>query len=271
MRNSEQPHISLRHTACTKTLFCTWLSGSFTVEAALVLPLFVFCLALFLGLFRVLSVELQMEQAISYVSGRLAVYAADKDPDEELSLEGMSAVQLLRRQLKRENCEKGNFAGGYNGIWISLRQSDHKFVRCDVTYEIKLPVPFFGKKTIVVHQNGSARRFSGWIPAQDVDDIWVYITKTGTAYHKTTACRYLDLTVHEVSVKNVGQLRNKDGSIYRKCNSCADKTGNGSVYITDYGAQYHGSVACRKLKRTVYRVSIKDVKGKKACAKCYGS
>lgn len=271
MRNSEQIHISLRHTACTKTRFCTCLSGSFTVEAALALPAFVFCLALFLGFFQVLNVELHMEQAISYVTGRLAVYTVTEDKDAGTVAEGVSAVQLLRKQLRHGHCEKENFAGGYNGIQISLSQSDHEFVRCYVTYKIRLPVQAFGKKTIAVHQSGSARRFNGWTQEQNTEDLWVYITKSGTAYHKTTACRYLDLTVHEVSAQGVEKLRNKDGSRYRICNSCADQMRNGTVYITDYGTEYHGSLACRKLKRTVYRVLKKEAKGKKACAKCYGS
>lgn len=64
----------------------------------------------------------------------------------------------------------------------------------------------------------------------------------------------------------VGASRNKDGRKYHACYCAADKKTEGStVFITDYGTNYHGKLGCSKLKRTVHKVHKSEVDGK-TCA-----
>ena len=62
----------------TKTLPCIRKKGSMTVGASFALPVFILCMALFLGLFRVLQAETQIEQALNYAAGRRAVYCQNE-------------------------------------------------------------------------------------------------------------------------------------------------------------------------------------------------
>lgn len=254
-----------------KTLFCTRRSGSFTVEAAMAVPLFVFLLALFLGLFRVLLVEMQVDQALHYAAGTVAAYSQKAESDAPI-LEYAGSSVLFYNQLKKENSESQYFKNGFPGILLQESESDNRFVRLQAVYQIRLPVGFFGKKYIDVEQCASARKWNGFQEnQQEEDDIWVYVTAYGSVYHKNTSCNYLDLSVRAVTSAQAGQMRNKDGGIYYPCTSCKASYSGSTVYITDYGTDYHSSLGCRKLKRTVYRVKKSEVDGKTPCKKCYGS
>ena len=270
MQNSEKIHPFTLYSKGTKTLPCIWEKGSMTVEAAMVVPLFVFCLALFLGIFRVLQVETQMEQALNYAAGRAAVYGEAKTAGKGLKLADAAAGKLLlEKSLKNQKCPSDYLKRGYSGITL-LSKSDEIYIRYQVTYTILLPVGGFGKESVTVTQGAVSRKWNGWEDEQNPEETWVYITKSGKAYHKSTSCRYLDLSIREAAAKDISKLRNKDGAVYYACGSCAKKASQGTVYITDYGTLYHGSLRCSKLKRTVYRVLLTQAGEKTPCKKCYG-
>ncbi len=68
----------------------------------------------------------------------------------------------------------------------------------------------------------------------------------------------------------IESLRNKSGGAYYACRLCDASQKAGNYYITDYGANYHKSIGCSGLKRTVYAVKLKEVDGRGACSKCGG-
>lgn len=270
MLNSEQTHNFNQHLKCTKARLCIRYRASLTIEAAFVLPLFVFCLALFLGLFRVLGAEVHVEKAVSCATERLAVSGVFEESSANHMLDGAVGNRWIRQILKQEGCPEEYFKNGYQGIFLDLLQSDEKFVRYRARYQINLPMGAFFKQTVSVVQIVSSRKWNGWVEDAKSGEEWVYITETGKVYHKTASCRYLDLSIQAVSVKQISKLRNKDGSKYSRC-SCTEYAGGEMVYITDYGTEYHGGLNCRKLKRTVYRVQKSETGNKGACSKCYGN
>ena len=270
MQNSETTHSFIFPSMSTKTLLRIRKDGSMTVEASLVMPLFVLCMALFLGLFRVLQVETQVEQALSYAAGRQAVYCqTDRSGEAAGWTDAAAGSLLLKKSLKSQNCPGGYFQNGYSGIRL-LSKSDENYIRYEAVYKIRLPVSLFGWKQIPVSQSAVSRKWNGWNDSEQTEETWVYITKSGKAYHKSTSCPYLDLSVKSVDKSRVSGLRNKDGSRYDACEKCAGKNGNGTVYITDYGTVYHSNLNCSGLKRTIYRVLLTEAKGKTPCKKCYG-
>ena len=237
-------------------------------------PLFVFFLALFLGLFRVLMVEIQVNEALQYAAGTVAAYSFSTDEEESVSdtlLSSVSADVLFYQQLKEEGGDSSHFNGGFVGISVSTAQSDELYVVVTADYEIRLPVAFFGKQYVDVSQHASARKWNGFQDDQaGGDDTYVYVTPYGTVYHKSTSCSYLDLSTRAVSVSELDTLRNKSGGIYYACSSCDAEGAQGTVYITDYGTEYHTSLSCSRLKRTVYRIALSEVGSRSACSKCYG-
>lgn len=102
-------------------------------------------------------------------------------------------------------------------------------------------------------------------------DPYVFYTDYGSVYHLSEQCNYLDLSIKSIKWSQVGASRNKDGRKYHACYCTADKKTEGStVFITDYGTNYHGKLGCSKLKRTVHKVHKSEVDGKNLCSKCKG-
>lgn len=250
----------------TKTLLCVRVGGSITAEAALVVPVFVLFLVLFLGIFRIQQVELQVNQALSYTATVLSM-----DTEMEL-IKSLRAKSIFIQQLEVEECRESYIKGGWQQMELTLADSDADYVRANVNYEICLPVNLFGKQYVEVNQYAVARRWAGNKSDEDQENSWVYITPFGTAYHKVSSCRYLDLSIWGVTKVQIATLRNKSDGKYKACSVCDAATASGEtiVYVTDYGNLYHKSLECRNLKRTVYRVSVDAVSGRSPCQKCYG-
>ena len=96
----------------------------------------------------------------------------------------------------------------------------------------------------------------------------VYVTPYGTVYHTSKDCHYLDLSIRQIPVSEISSARNADGAIYEKC-TCADHVAaGGSVYITDYGTNWHTDIHCSGLKRTVNEINISEIGNLHLCPKC---
>lgn len=96
----------------------------------------------------------------------------------------------------------------------------------------------------------------------------VYVTPTGSVYHLSASCHYLDLSIHSVSYSELSRKRNSSGSKYDRCSECAASGQFDTVYITNYGTNWHSSLSCSGLKRTVIEHDISEVDGMRACSKC---
>jgi hypothetical protein len=136
-------------------------------------------------------------------------------------------------------------------------------------YRIRLPLAFFSVKDIHIRQESKSRKWTG-STSDGSDDVYVYVTETGTVYHLTKECKYLDLSIQTATTSKLGTLKNKSGHKYSACGRCAAKNNNGSktVYITDYGDCYHYSLECSGLKRTISVVLKSEVEDKNLCSKC---
>lgn len=239
--------------------------ASFTVEAAFVLPLFLFAALVVLGIFPVLHLQVQVNNGLQYAARIVAVSC--QETEEENGLFSLAEGQLLFRKYMREHgCEESVLDRGISSI--SLMHSDFSgdYVCLVASYDAKLPVSFWGIDTLPVEQCVRMKKWTGADSgASDGEDGYVYITPSGSAYHSTSECSYLKLSTRSVPQIGVGSMRNKDGSIYYPC-SCY--RGELRVYITDYGTEYHGDLECSGLKRTIYKVSRDSIEGRHACAKC---
>lgn len=99
----------------------------------------------------------------------------------------------------------------------------------------------------------------------------VYITPTGTVYHTSKSCPYLDLSIHMISYSEIEAIRNKSEGKYYRCSECAKGKTPGMVYITDYGTKWHTSLNCSGLKRTIIEKDISEIGDMHQCSKCSAS
>lgn len=97
----------------------------------------------------------------------------------------------------------------------------------------------------------------------------VYVTDSGTVYHRNLGCSYLDLSVNQVSGSSVLGAENKYGEKYTACEICSrNQKPSGTVYITQQGNHYHNLSTCSGLKRSVRMVKESDASGMAPCSRC---
>lgn len=249
-----------------ETPFGTLRKASFTIEAAVVLPLLSGFFVSVLFFFHVLMIQQEVEKALQY-SGR--VLAAQAYGGEERNLTDIAKAELVfSKELKNTACPLRYVKGNHVYIDAVLSSVSGNYVCLYTRYEVQLPIGFFGKTGIPVTQSVKTRKwtgYQGW-DTDDTIDTFVYVTEHGSVYHESLDCAYLDLSIQSVSRDEVGNLRNKDGEKYYPCASCGGESG--SVYITDYGTCYHSSLSCSGLKRTVYLIRRSEAAGYGACSKC---
>ena len=136
-------------------------------------------------------------------------------------------------------------------------------------YKIQPPVRIFG---IPLISQTERVRIKGWNGYQQGSYIekqgYVYITETGTVYHKSYQCTHLKLAIRAGNVSDVADLRNEYQGKYYPCEKCKAKSASGMIYYTASGDRYHASLGCSGLKRNIRAVKLSEVGGRGACSRC---
>jgi hypothetical protein len=241
------------------------VKASITLEAAIVVPLVAGFLAMLLFWFRVLEVETEVYEALAYASRQTA--AVGRLSDSEAAELAMAEGFFLSKLSKAETA--GNYlSSAQKAVMLVGSKLDGDYVDLIADYRIGLPIGFFSVRNIHIRQESKSRKWTG-SASDGTDDVYVYVTETGTVYHLTKECKYLDLSIQTANASELGTLSNKSGHKYSACNRCAAKNNIPKiVYITDYGDNYHDSLGCSGLKRTISVVLKSEVEDKNLCSKC---
>lgn len=245
--------------------------GAFTLEAAVIMPLLATLFVFFLFYFRIMQIQLVVQDALDTTARDLAVYAGVVEEEKSIDY-FVKAKSLVILKLAEDEKIKRYVSGDVFGIGLSESEFLGDYVFLKANYQMKFPVNLLGKKVFYIHQQACYRKWTGWHQSENngAEDCYVYITETGSVYHKTLSCKYLDLSIHGVLESEVPKIRNESGQKYQKCNICAEKNNiNTKLYITDYGTCYHYDLNCSGLKRTIYKVHLSEVEGKGKCSKCW--
>lgn len=250
---------------CKKTLLCARFCGSYTLEAAVVLPLLAGFFLSLLFFFRVLQVQTQVQEALFYAGRKTACEASVTD--SQIALRA-TAEAYFRKELGQYGTAKKFVAGGTAGVSLLKSEFSDREIVLYADYQVRLPVNFFTVKGVRVSQSSRNRKWTGDADKGSEED-YVYVTEHGSVYHCQRTCPYLDLSIQTVKTADLGKLRNKNKHKYYECMECAAENSNKTtVYITDYGTCYHSSLSCSGLKRTVNLVPKSEVGGKASCSKC---
>lgn len=239
--------------------------GSYTAEAAIVIPLIAICFVTILYFFRILQVQEEVQQAL-FCAGRYgAVEAAAVDSDV---VPVLTAKIRFHKTLKEKEEICGYIDRGISGISFlgSKVQDDYLILRAH--YQIKFPFEWLGLGKTQILQVSRNRLWKGHKEGSEKDP-YVYCTPTGRVYHRSLGCPALDLTIHSGSYSHIKAFRNKNGHKYYPCRACGGKEiSKGAVFLTDYGEAYHTCLSCPKLKRTVIKIRLSEAGGRPPCKKC---
>lgn len=246
---------------------CARRRAAFTLEAAVIMPLLASFFVSLLFFFRVMQVEVEVKKALSDTTRELAVMAVKDETAGELLLAKALFIKNMQGRSEAASYVSGGIAG------ISLAKSAFAGYEIDLKaqYRMKLPVTIFGKKSFKFIQQASGRKWVGQTADEGAEEVWVYITETGTVYHRLRTCSHLTLSVHSIPAAQITDARNDNDNKYRECSLCAGKNiENGQVYITDEGDCYHTDISCSGLKRTIQMVRLSDLTGWRGCSRCGG-
>ena len=268
--------------------------GSFIVEAAVAVPIFFFALLVFLYIFKVMLLQLQLQGGLTeaakelselgYVRSNTADTATSDQNSTVFDCNKLSQNLIIASEVNKYFPQKDNYSMMLKGnisYYSSSYLEDNDMVDLIGEYNIRLPVPLFHFAEIAVMQRVKTRAFTGteqlltvdhgsFDKGEEEDDEYVYITETGTVYHRSLECSSLDLKIFQCELNQVDRKRNSSGGKYQMCEKCCKNwSGITSVYICEDGDAYHTSIECSGLKRTIQKVKLSEVVGEmRACKKC---
>ena len=245
--------------------FCICHKASYTVEAAIVIPLISMYLVMLLFFFPILKIQCVVDEALMYAGRKTAVECSVLESEEILAI---SAETYMLYVLKDNSLVDKYIKHGMWGIqlWNSSFEGEDIILRAE--YVVKLPFSFGGLGEIRLSSQNSFRKWSKSIH-EEAPGGYVYVTETGEVYHKNIYCRSIHLSVKSCVVEEISSLRGKNGQRYYECDRCewiSEKKER--VYYTDYGTLYHKDIACSAIKRMVEKIKIEEIEGTRPCNFC---
>lgn len=280
--------------------------ASLTVEAALVLPVFLYFLLSFLYFIQIFTVQETIQAAITKMGLNLAktsyIFKDFPDIEDALSFDftvfnneyelgldeladhlasGNLIKLYAKKYLDTDQINRSCIVDGFDGINFtgSSILCGEDYIDIVVSYEVSIPVKIFALGDMRMVQRVRLRNWTEYeaAPAYQTeetangDDTYVYITDTGSVYHKDENCSHIKLSVRAVQGIPAG-LRNEYGGKYTPCEACCTghEDENATYYITSDGTKYHTRRDCPKIKRSVRKVKRSEAGNRTPCKRCYG-
>ncbi len=267
-----------------------FVPGTLTVEAACVLPLFLMVMTGLTYIGQLLYLETRIQLAMEQIGGEMAAYyyaVEALDGDEEAPglgpvigelAQGTISAAYAKGQIQKlageEILDQSFIRGGKDGLSLLGSSFFHEEDTLDLVVSYQYELPFLGfLNPITVTQRSVHRAWTGKQATESQEEAVVYITETGTVYHKSLQCTYLKQSVMEADPQRIEEYRNESGSRYTPCERCSPNEGKGTTgylcyYITKYGTKYHYTLACPALTRGIRSVRLSEVGGRPPCSKC---
>lgn len=267
-----------------------WKKGSLTLEATMVLPLFLFLVLNLFAAINDLYLHLRMQCMMRETALELSRYAYAYDAVAGGSdvLQSEIADISFSETYVREKIKERVGAHFLNRVGISGGSGGISYLQCDIvggedikltaTYQMRglfLPAEI---STFQMVNHVRTKRWTGYDNTQNSvgggEDQIVYITETGSVYHTSRSCSYLNLSIRQTTAAQVCAERNAGGGRYYACERCMQGislSGGMTLYITQDGNRYHASLSCSALSRYIQAVLLSEVGDRPPCSRCGGA
>lgn len=240
-----------------------------TVEAALIVPLFLLGICTLLGMMDLYRVEALVKTSLHQSAQELGMYASVENGTSEVStpvgvLSSGACIAYAKAHLP-------DLGDDVSVSLIGSRYENHK-IQLNATILYRFPFSILPVSKIKVRNNSTVHAWTGYDP-RSLDQTeggaggeMVYVTEYESVYHTSSHCTHLDLSVHQGTKTQVEQQRNEYGGKYYACERCGgDST---LVYYTEKGDRYHSQASCSGLKRTVRLVEKSEIQAYTQCERC---
>lgn len=261
--------------------------GSMTVEAAIVLPLFLFFFLNILWLIEIYRLHSTLLSSLREVGRELSIYAYAYDKivqeEEDTGLTAFienAAFSYLYVKGRVEELAGVDYlnssplVGGSRGISYLdssiLQQGD--IIDLTASYAVSPFVGIVGFRPAAFYSRYYGRAWTGYDvegkSGEEAQVEYVYVAENAQVYHIERSCSHINLSIREIAIQETGKIRNEYKEKYTPCERCV-KDGDGSVYITSTGNRYHQSLECSGLKRTITTLPRPEAERHyKLCSRC---
>ncbi len=132
-----------------------------------------------------------------------------------------------------------------------------------------LPLPSLGMRTEVTAHTWNGAGFGSEDDVSGEAEEMVYVALHGSVYHTDASCSYLSPAVHSMAGSDVESARNDAGGKYYPCETCSWHQNPGTiVYVTNTGTRYHNLGSCTRIEHTYQLVPLSQVSGLSICSRC---
>lgn len=247
------------------------LCGGMTVEASLVLPLFLFFFLHLAGYMEMLRLHGKLTFALWEAGKQLSVYAAvaEELPMEvpDVAVSYLYVQNRVEKLLGKEYLDTSPLVYGSRGMSYLSSDYDGDCIDIGLTYQVEPKVTIFPFAYMRLVNQYYGRVWNGYDVTGEMPE-YVYVTIYGEVWHETTDCGYLDIEVCEVARGGIGGLRNMVGKKYRLCELCAEEVWETKVYYTPQGDCYHKEKKCSALVRYIRAIEWQENLPYRACSRC---
>ncbi len=261
--------ISGMKSTCTK--------GSMTVEAALLIPLFLYFFLHLSGVMEMLRLHGSLAAALWNAGNQIALYTDTfSDAAEELPDAGISYLLVnnqVRDFLGRDYLGDSPLVQGTAGLNYLRSEylGDKECVDIFVTYQVEPPLSIFPFSYRRMCNRYYARAWTGYdVSDEDVFPKYVYVTSQGEVWHGTPDCSYIYHQVLNCLAGQIGSRKNAQGKYYEKCNLCEKQTKGRYVYFTEEGEKYHLIRNCTAIHKDILAIEWTEDLPYRACSRCGG-
>lgn len=277
-------------TKCLTTPHCkqgTYLYASATVEAALVIPLFLYAAMSILYILQIIAIKQRVQTALYECGRELAglaytyekVSRQEENNGFEKGVSVTAAYGLLIKELGNSYAKDHYIVGGNAGFCLLASDICKEGAEIDLklSYVIQNPFDIFGLGKVSITQRS---KNDAWL-GEEKDayangkknikkEQSVYVTMHGEVYHIERSCTYLSRVILRRNKEELTKLINAEGGRYYPCERCGTQYGN-VIYITQYGNRYHSNLLCSQLARNIITIPISEVGSRTLCKKCGGN
>lgn len=257
--------------------------GSLTLEAALVMPLFIAAIVSLMFFIQVIQLQIHIQKSLYNQALKVAGYACYTNLAElSDTAESILSAEYIKYQVinetGKEYLDNSCIAGGSSGIHANLTQeAEDGIIDAALEYTVSPPFNILGLRgmTFVSRARchtwtGSTCQDTGKNPTED-DDV-VYMAQKGEVYHLYRDCTYLTNQISSTSAVQVVNIRNDSGAKYYPCSVCCRDNipaGDEEVYYTLYGTRYHSDIFCNNLYCNIYTINKETAQEQyRLCSKC---
>ena len=103
----------------------------------------------------------------------------------------------------------------------------------------------------------------------EAEETMVYVGANRSRYHVRQDCHYISNQYEAISFIEAKERRTSSGHRLKPCNSCKPNAdGEGMVYVTKEGDHYHGFTSCAAMGAYVKMVPLREVEHLGGCSYC---